>query len=97
VDDLPNRIIVLNFAAIHTTSMVSKRFDIILQKTFTHAIYDLVEHPEYIAPLREEIEALLAVDGWSYSTMTKMHKLDSFLKESIRCHPLASGISAIVF
>jgi hypothetical protein len=47
-------------------------------------------HPEYIAPLREEIEALITAGGWKKATLSKMNRLDSFIKESIRCHPVAS-------
>lgn len=35
-------------------------------------------------PIREEIEAVIAEEGWSKVAMTKMHKLDSFFKESQR-------------
>lgn len=52
----------------------------------THTLYNLAVHPEYIAPLREEIESLVASIGWQKMTITKMWKLDSFLKESLRMH-----------
>lgn len=48
-------------------------------------------HPEYVNPLREEIEGIVATDGWTNSALMKMVKLDSFLKESIRIHPISSG------
>jgi len=76
-DCLASRVLLINFASIHTTTI-----------SFTHVIYDLAIHPEYVTPLREEIEALIAKEGWTKSTVTKMRKLDSFLKESIRMHPL---------
>lgn len=57
---------------------------------FTHAAYNLVSHPEYIDPLREEIESLVSAYGWEKTTITKMRKLDSFLKETIRLHPLST-------
>jgi Cytochrome P450 len=56
-----------------------------------HALYDLIAYPEYVEPLRQEIETLVSAEGWKYSTLAKMEKLDSFLKESIRCHPISSG------
>ena len=56
-----------------------------------HALYDLAVHPEYVDPLRQEIEILVAAEGWKYPTLAKMDKLDSFLKESIRCHPVSSS------
>lgn len=77
-DYLASRVLLVNFASVHTTSI-----------TFTQAIYDLAAHPELIPPLREEIETLVALEGWQKSTVMKMHKLDSCLKESIRMHPLS--------
>ena len=40
--------------------------------------------PEYFQPLRDEIEPIIAREGWTKTGMGKMHKLDSFLRESIR-------------
>ena len=54
----------------------------------SHVLYDLAAFPEYIEPLREEVETITAVDGWTKAAMGKMRKLDSFLKESMR---LADG------
>ena len=39
-------------------------------------------------PLREEVETIIAEEGWSKASIGKMRKLDSFLKESMR---LADG------
>lgn len=61
-------------------------FIIYLQKMLTHALYDLADRPEYVPHLREEIEALVAKDGFQKTTVVKMVKLDSFLKESLRIH-----------
>lgn len=68
----------LTFAAIHTTSL-----------TATNAFYTLAAMPEIIPELREEIRSVLN----EYSTFTtqalqKMKKLDSFLREVMRMHPL---------
>ncbi|KAI0354621.1 cytochrome P450 [Trametes cingulata] len=67
------RILLVNFAAIHTSS-----------NSITHAIYHLADHPEYIQPLRDEIEPIIKEEGWTKTAMGKMWKLDSFLKESQR-------------
>ncbi|KAI0741267.1 cytochrome P450 [Daedaleopsis nitida] len=67
------RILLINFAAIHTSST-----------TITHVIFDLAARPEYAQPLRDEVEQIIAVDGWTKVAMAKMWKLDSFLKECIR-------------
>ncbi|KAK1235317.1 hypothetical protein PQX77_001475 [Marasmius sp. AFHP31] len=63
----------MNFSSIHSTSQL-----------FTHALINLAIHPEYIEPLRREIEACIEKDGWSKAAMEKMRMLDSFLKESQR-------------
>ncbi|EAU90768.2 cytochrome P450 [Coprinopsis cinerea okayama7 len=73
------RILVLNFAAIHTSTM-----------TFTQALYDLAAHPEYQEPLREEARAAVKEHGWSKTAVDKFVKIDSFIKESQRHHPMAS-------
>ncbi len=69
--------LMVNLAGIHTTS-----------QAITHAIHDLCEHQEYLAILGEEIEGVLQKDGgWQRDTYSKLHKLDSFLKESQRFAP----------
>ncbi|KAF8852075.1 cytochrome P450 monooxygenase [Acephala macrosclerotiorum] len=69
---------IVSLAAIHTTAM-----------NITHVIYDLAAHPEYITPLREELESVLKEDGGvlEKTSMTKLKKMDSFLKESQRMNP----------
>ncbi|KAH9219807.1 cytochrome P450 [Leptodontidium sp. 2 PMI_412] len=76
----------LSMAAIHTTSMAT-----------TAAIYDLATYPEYIQPLRDEIQQIIDEDGQDIdgdgimrlkkSSIPKLWKLDSFLKESQRFTP----------
>lgn len=60
-------------------------------------IYDLLVHPEYLTPLREEIDQVLKEDGhettrdgtqnFKKSSIPKLRKLDSFMKESQRLSP----------
>ncbi|KAI0684429.1 cytochrome P450 [Earliella scabrosa] len=76
-DNVVEKVLLVNFGAIHTSS-----------GAFTHALYNLAAHPQYIQPLRDEVEAVIAEDGWSKLSLQKMRKLDSFLKESMR---LADG------
>ncbi|KAI0046805.1 cytochrome P450 [Auriscalpium vulgare] len=71
--DLARRICLVNFAAISTTAA-----------SCTHALYYIAANREYVEPLRKEIEAAVAADGWTKSALQKMHKLDSFLRESQR-------------
>ncbi|EKG20098.1 Cytochrome P450 [Macrophomina phaseolina MS6] len=67
----------LAMAAIHTSTMSA-----------THMVYDLVEHPEHVDMLREEIKsAVVETGGYQKDTMAKMKKLDSFMKESQRYNP----------
>ena len=65
-------------ASIHTTSMAG-----------THALYDLAAHPEFVHDLREEMKTVLKMEGGQLSKdgLTKLAKLDSFMKESQRINP----------
>lgn len=53
-------------------------------QSFTHALFHLAARPEYIEPIREEVESVIGSDGWTKAAMQKMKKLDSFFKESQR-------------
>lgn len=57
----------------------------------TSALYDLTTYPEYILPMREEVEHVIAEEGWSKASLARMHKLDSFLRESLRLTGSAAG------
>ena len=67
------------FAAIHTSAVA-----------VTHILYDLCAMPNYIQPLREEIESALLSEGGrpTKKALLKMSKLDSFMRESQRFNPL---------
>ncbi|KAF9468817.1 cytochrome P450 [Collybia nuda] len=67
------RVLAVNFAAIHTTSMA-----------FTNVLYDLASRPSYVQALREEVESVVASDGLNKLALGKMRKVDSFIKESHR-------------
>ncbi|KAG2085392.1 cytochrome P450 [Suillus discolor] len=67
------RILVLNFASLHTSA-----------QSFTHALFNLATYPQYCTTLREEASAVINQDGWTKTAMTKLVKMDSFLKESQR-------------
>lgn len=76
----------LSFAAIFTTT-----------GTACQVIFDLVSRPEYIKPLRDEIQQIVDEDGYDAvggmtrklkkQSIPKLRKLDSFLKESQRFSP----------
>ncbi|KAI0737381.1 cytochrome P450 [Daedaleopsis nitida] len=72
-ESVMKRILITNFAAIHTTT-----------NTLVNTLYDLASTLECVEPLREEIESTIASEGWTKASMGKMWKLDSFLKESQR-------------
>ncbi|KAK5943047.1 hypothetical protein PMZ80_004052 [Knufia obscura] len=81
---LVQRITLVNFAAIHTTTM-----------TATNAFYDLISCPDSVSivnELRQEIQEVLAQNdnAWTKYAVSQLHKLDSTLKESGRISPLAA-------
>ncbi|KAI0202489.1 cytochrome P450 [Astrocystis sublimbata] len=53
----------------------------------TQVLYDLCAHPEYIAPLRKEIETVLESEGMTKSGLASLKLMDSFMKESQRLKP----------
>ncbi|KAF8989849.1 cytochrome P450 [Cyathus striatus] len=79
---LTKRVLMTNFAAIHTTS-----------SAFLQTLYYLAANPSYIKPLREEIDKVISQDGWSKNSLDKLIKIDSFIREVQRLHPLV-GITS---
>ncbi|KAH9954865.1 cytochrome P450 [Russula dissimulans] len=77
LDGLARRMLLVNFVAIHSTS-----------QTFMQVLYRLLANPEYIEPLRQEVEAVVAEEGWTKAAIHKMHKIDSFLWETQRVEGL---------
>ena len=60
-------------------------------QALTQALFYLALLPEYLAPLREEVEETTNHEGWTKAALDKMHKIDSFIKESQRLHPPTNG------
>jgi len=79
LEGVARRLLIVNFAAIHSTS-----------QTFTQVLYRLLANPQYIEPLRQEVEAVVAEEGWTKVAMDKLHKIDSFLKETQRVDGLTT-------
>jgi hypothetical protein len=50
----------------------------------------LASHPEYIQPLREEVEIVVGKEGWTKTAMSQLVKMDSFFKEAMRLNGLGS-------
>ncbi|TVY48026.1 Cytochrome P450 monooxygenase [Lachnellula occidentalis] len=74
---LAHRLLILTLAAVHTTSMAA-----------TQTLFDLCARPEYIVPLQEEVlQAVTEDNGFQKPTLTKLRKLDSFMRESQRLNP----------
>lgn len=61
--------------SIHTTTQLA-----------TNVIFNLATYPEYIPILKEEIDTVLEESGgvWTLDSMSKLKKMDSFMKESLR-------------
>ncbi|KAN0130729.1 Cytochrome P450 [Lactarius tabidus] len=73
LEGFARRLLMVNFAAIFTSSL-----------SFTTAFYHLLSNPEYIEPLRHDVDTAVAEEGWTKAGMDKMLKVDSFLRESER-------------
>ncbi|KAG2005613.1 cytochrome P450 [Coprinopsis cinerea AmutBmut pab1-1] len=73
LSDLAGRLIMVNIASLHTTTQV-----------VTDTLLELAARQEYVAPLRSEVEDAIDELGWTKEAMSKMHKLDSFIKETCR-------------
>jgi hypothetical protein len=74
------RLLQVNFTALHTSSA-----------TWTHALYTLAASPEWIAPLRAEIESVVEAEGLSKVALQKMVKVDAFFRESHRLNTIVGG------
>ncbi|KAI1826970.1 cytochrome P450 monooxygenase [Xylaria intraflava] len=72
---------ILSFVAIGTTTDA-------LHTTLT----DLIQHPEALQAVREEIIHVLRAQGWKKSSLYHMKLLDSVIKESQRIKPVFSAM-----
>ncbi|KAL5364135.1 putative P450 monooxygenase [Aspergillus floccosus] len=73
--------LIATFVAMHTTTIC-----------LTQVLFDLAAHPEYVEPLRNELEAALQADphqdGRLHNTnVGKLSIMDSFIRESQRMNP----------
>jgi hypothetical protein len=57
----------------------------------TQVLYRLIAKPEYVEPLRQEVETVIREEGWTKAGIDKMHKIDSFLRETQRVDGISSG------
>lgn len=65
------------------------------RQSFAYALFTLAANPEFIQPMREEVDKVVAEDGWSKAAMQKMRKVDSFLRECQRMYGLGSRTSRL--
>lgn len=63
----------LSLAAIHTTTNL-----------FQQVLLDILEHPDIMPDLRQEMSSVLTGQGWAKTSMYNMKLLDSVIKESQR-------------
>lgn len=67
----------LSVVAIHTTNDLLKQ-----------VMIDLVEHPQFIKPLRDEMVNVVRSEGWKKSSLFNMKLVDSAVKETQRRKPI---------
>ncbi|EKM47989.1 uncharacterized protein PHACADRAFT_64492, partial [Phanerochaete carnosa HHB-10118-sp] len=77
VRNLTRIILIMNVAAVHTTS-----------QSFTHLLYLIAANPAWAATLREEIEQVIEQYGYDKESLDRMRRLDSFIQESLRFNGL---------
>lgn len=51
----------------------------------------MAAYPQYIQELRDEVEPIIKEEGWSKAAVAKMHKVDSFMKETQRMNGIGLG------
>lgn len=77
---IAQRIMPLNFAAIHTTSLTA----------YETVVHILSASPDVIESLREEASRVLVEEGsWTKKALGRMHRIDSAIRESQRISPIA--------
>ncbi|KAF4999069.1 hypothetical protein FDECE_11628 [Fusarium decemcellulare] len=77
-EELTSIQLALTSAAIHTTTMVA-----------TNAFYSIASMPDIVPELRAELRDVLAEHGtFTTRALAKLRKLDSFLRENMRCNSL---------
>jgi cytochrome P450 len=82
---IAKRIMPINFASIHTTSITA----------FETVVSVLSADPSVLELLREEAHRVLKEEGsWTKAALTKMVRLDSAIRESQRSTPLALTFAA---
>jgi cytochrome P450 len=74
--------LIISVAAIHTTTELT-----------TQVMTDLVQHPDVLDEVRQEMVRVLLDGGWTKTSLYSMKLLDSVIKESLRLKP--TGIASL--
>ncbi|KAJ5289891.1 uncharacterized protein N7443_010144, partial [Penicillium atrosanguineum] len=88
--------LLLQFAFVYTTAYVhtqahgTGKAQLTYKQGLYSALAELAQRPQYIQPLREEVESVLAEWGTTVAGCDQMILLDSFLKECQRLRPPAA-------
>lgn len=83
-DRIAQRIMPINFASIHTTSLTA----------YETMVNILSAGPDVIEQLREEAHRILQEEGgWTKQGLGRMHRMDSAIRESQRLSPIALTFS----
>ena len=53
--------------------------------------------PRYMQPMRDEVESAVSEEGWTRNAISKMYKIDSFLKETQRINGIGSCAQVILY
>ncbi|KAB2111595.1 hypothetical protein AG0111_0g813 [Alternaria gaisen] len=79
-DRIAQRIMPINFASIHTTSLTA----------YETMVNIMSAGPEVVKQLREEAHRILQEEGgWTKQGLSRMHRIDSAIRESQRVAPIA--------
>ncbi|KAF8887261.1 cytochrome P450 [Gymnopilus junonius] len=77
VRNIAKRIVVFSFASTYSSAVA-----------FAQALYMISERPEYIQPLREEVDSVIREEGWTKAAVGQLYKIDSFFRETQRFNGL---------
>ncbi|THC98755.1 hypothetical protein EYZ11_001734 [Aspergillus tanneri] len=84
--EVADALLFLYMAGIHSTSA-----------TIVSIVYDLIAHSKYVPELIEDIRQTLAESPeWSKRSLSKLRKMDSFMKESQQLNPVGCGFNLLV-
>jgi len=63
-------------------------------KATATTLYYIAAHPEIASILHAEAEQVIGREGWSKASLENLVKLDSVIKESLRCSGIGAGMDS---